>query len=153
VELTPVLSIDTNILFAAVEVSNASHEAAAAFLEGADARDDIALSELALLELYVLLRNPAVLVRPLDAPKAAAVCQAFRAHPRWQVLGLPNENRAFHDAFWPRLATKEFARRRAFDWRMALSLLQQGVDEFATINTRDFAGFGFRRVWNPLEGG
>jgi predicted nucleic acid-binding protein len=34
--------MDTNILFAAVEVSNASHEAAAAFLESADARDDIA---------------------------------------------------------------------------------------------------------------
>jgi hypothetical protein len=40
--IDPVLSMDTNILFAAVEVSNASHEAAAAFLESADARDDIA---------------------------------------------------------------------------------------------------------------
>jgi predicted nucleic acid-binding protein len=149
--VNPVLSIDTNILFAAVEVSNASHEAAAAFLEEVDAREDIVLSELVLLELYILLRNPAVLVRPLDAPKAVAVCQAFRVHPRWQVLGLPNESRAFHDVFWPRLATQGFARRRAFDWRMALSLLQQGVDELATVNRRDFEGFGFRRVWNPLE--
>ena len=147
------LSIDTNILFAAVEVSNASHKAAAAFLEAAASRDDVVLSELVLLELYILLRNPAVLVRPLDAPQAVGVCQAFRTHPRWQVLGLPSESRAFHDAFWPRLATQGFARRRAFDWRLALSLLHQGVDELATVNTRDFEGFGFRRVWNPLAVG
>jgi len=36
-----VLSIDTNILFAAVEVSNASHEAAAAFLEGVEKISDL----------------------------------------------------------------------------------------------------------------
>lgn len=145
------LSIDTNILFAAVEISNPFHPPAAAFLEEVGVRDDVALSELVLLELYILLRNPAVLARPLDAAEAVAVCQAFRAHPRWQVLGLPGESRVFHDAFWPRLATPGFARRRAFDWRMALSLLQQGVDELATVNTRDFDGFGFRRVWNPLD--
>ena len=145
------LSIDTNILFAAVETSNPLHASASAFVEHVEARDDIALSEFVLLELYVLLRNPAVLVRPLQAAQAAAVCQAFRIHPRWQVVGFPNESRAFHDAFWPRLATTGFARRRAFDWRLALSLLQQGVDELVTVNTRDFDGFGFRRVWNPLD--
>jgi hypothetical protein len=118
-----VLSIDTNILFAAVEVSNASHEAAVAFLEGADARDDIALSELALLELYILLRNPAVLVRPLDAPKAAAVCQAFRAHPRWQVLGLPNESRASTTLFgrdWRRRSSRVGAPSTG-EWRCRCS--------------------------------
>ncbi len=144
------LSIDTNILFAAVEETNQQHDPAAAFLEQNGTRQDVALSELALLELYVLLRNPAVLNRPLDAAGAVSVCQAFRIHPRWQVLGLPGDSRVFHDAFWPRLATTGFARRRAFNWRLALSLLSQGVDEFATFNTRDFEGFGFRRVWNPL---
>lgn len=145
------ISIDTNVLFAAVEVSNAHHERAAAFLESLDGRDDVAISELVLLELYILLRNPAVLIHPLGGPEAAAVCQAFRLHPRWQIVGLPAESRTFHDAFWPRLATEGFARRRAFDWRIALSLLQQGVDEFATVNTRDFHGLGFRRVWDPLD--
>jgi toxin-antitoxin system PIN domain toxin len=144
------LSIDTNILFAAVETRNPLHDRAAAFLQQVDGRDDIALSELVLLELYLLLRNPAVVVIPLDASEAAAVCQSFRVHPRWQVVGLPGESRGFHDAFWPRLGTTKFARRRAIDWRLALSLLHQGVDELVTINTRDFADFGFRRVWNPL---
>jgi predicted nucleic acid-binding protein len=149
--LNRVLSIDTNILFAAVETSNAQHADASAFLTNVDGRSDVALSEFVLLELYVLLRNPAVLVRPLSAPKAVAVCQAFRTHPRWQVVGLPPESRNFHDAFWPRLGLAGFARRRAFDWRIALSLIQQGVDEFATVNVGDFDGLGFSRVWNPLE--
>lgn len=111
----------------------------------------MALSEFVLLELYLLLRDPAVLLHPLEAPEATAVCQAFRVHPRWQVLGLPSESRVFHDIFWTRLATVGFARRRAFEWRIALSLLQQSVDEFATVNTRDFSEFGFRRVWNPIQ--
>jgi hypothetical protein len=53
----------------------------------------------------------------------------------------------------PRLGTPQFARRRAYDLRIALSLVRQGVTEFATTNTKTFAGFGFTRVWNPVERG
>lgn len=144
------LSVDTNILLPAVETRNAAHAVSARFLNELHGRDDVVLSELVLLELYVLLRNPAVLVKPLSAAAATDVVQAFRHHPRWQVIGFPERSREFHDVFWPRLAEKGFARRRAYDWRMALTLLQQGVDEFATVNTKDFEGFGFTRVWNPL---
>lgn len=144
------MSLDTNILLPAVETRNASHGSAAAFLESLRDRDDVAISEFILLELYSLLRNPAVLGQPLTAAHAAAVCEAFRRHPRWQVVGFPPESRAFHDAFWPRLRRESFARRRAFDWRTASCLLQLGVTEFATVNTKDFAGLGFSRVWNPL---
>ncbi|MEO7520608.1 MAG: TA system VapC family ribonuclease toxin [Gemmatimonas sp.] len=144
------LSLDTNILLPAVETRNAEHARAARFLNGLQSRDDIVLSELVLLELYVLLRNPAVLVKPLSASVAAEACHAFRHHPRWQVIGFPERSREFHDAFWPRLAEKSFAQRRVYDWRIALTLLQQGVEEFATVNTKDFEGFGFKRVWNPL---
>ncbi len=46
------------------------------------------------------------------------------------------------------------AYRRIYDARLALTLRQHGVTEFATTNTRDFDGFGFTRVFNPLsEGG
>ena len=144
------LSVDTNILLSAVEKKNAEHARSAGFLNGLRTRDDIVLSELVLLELYVVLRNPAVLVKPLSAAAAVNVCQAFRHHPRWQVIGFPESSREFHDACWSRLAEKTFARRRAHDWRFALTLLQQGVQEFATVNTKDFESFGFKRVWNPL---
>jgi predicted nucleic acid-binding protein len=121
-----------------------------AFAEALAERGDVAISEFVLLELYNLLRNPSVMTRPLGASAAVEVCEAFRQHPAWQILGFPPESRPFHDAFWPRLRSADFARRRAFDWRLALTLLQQGVTEFATVNTKDFEGFGFEKVWSPI---
>ena len=97
-------------------------------------------------------RAPQTPVKPLSAPAAADVCEAFRQHPRWQVIGFPPDSRDFHDAFWPKLRDADFARRRACDWRAALVLIQQGVTEFATVNEKDFRDFGFKRVWNPLAG-
>lgn len=144
------ISLDTNILFPAVESRNADHESAVAFVESLAERRDVAISEFILLELYGLLRNPAVLSRPLTTAAAAGVCETFRQHPRWQIIGFPPDSRAFHDTLWPRLRENNFARRRACDWRSALSLLRQGVTEFATVNVKDFEGFGFAKVWNPL---
>ncbi len=146
------ISLDTNILLPAVETRNVDHPKAAAFLESLQDRQDVAICEFMLLELYVLLRNPAVLAKPLSAGAATDVCEAFRQHPRWQVIGFPPESRAFHDRFWPKLREDRFARRRAYDWRAALVLLQQGVTDFATVNEKDFRDFGFNRVWNPLAG-
>lgn len=143
-------SVDTNILLPALVTRSREHAAATAFLGSLQDREDVAISEFVLLELYGLLRNPAVLTTPLTASRAASACEAFRVHPRWQVVGFPPESRTFHDRLWPRLRTGSFARRKAYDWRCALSLLEQGVTEFATVNLKDFAGLGFARVWNPL---
>ena len=146
------ISIDTNILLPAVESGNHDHEKAAAFLESLHDRDDVVISEFVLLELCALLLNSAVLREPLSPVAAVDVCESFRQHPNWQIVGFPPDSRIFHDTFWPRLRSKDFARRRgALDWRAALSLLQQGVKEFVTVNEKDFAGFGFERVWNPLK--
>ena len=144
------ISLDTNILLPLVDLDHPRHASALGFAESLQNREDVAISEFVLLELYNLLRNGAVMTKPLEPSGAVEVCQAFRQHPCWQVIGFPPDSRPFHDAFWPRLQTRDFARRRAFDWRLALSLLQQGVTEFATVNEKDFEGFGFARVWNPL---
>jgi hypothetical protein len=37
-----------------------------------------------------------------------------------------------------------------FDARLAQTLLDSGVEEFATRNARDFEGFRFERVFDPL---
>ena len=145
------ISLDTNILLPAVETRNRDHNRAATFVESLHDRDDVAISELILLELYSLLRNPAVLPKPLPASVAVDVCAAFRTHPHWQVIGFPPDSRAFHETFWPRLREKTFARRRAYDWRAALCMLRQGVTDFATVNVKDFEGLGFAKVWNPLK--
>jgi len=144
------ISLDTNILLPAIESRNAHHPKAAAFLESLQDRQDVAICEFILLELYVLLRNPAVLAKPLSPAAATDVCEAFRQHPRWQIIGFPTDSRSFHDIFWPKLREADFARRRAYDWRTALVLFQQGVTQFATVNEKDFRDFGFQRVWNPL---
>lgn len=144
------ISLDTNILLPAVETANINHALAAGFLNSLHGRDDVAICEFFLIELYVLLRNPAVLGKPLSPSAATDICQAFRHHPRWQVIGFPPNSRDFHYSFWPKLRETDFARRRAYDWRAGLVLLQQGVTEFATVNVKDFRDFGFRRVWNPL---
>lgn len=143
-----VISLDTNILLYALNRDCAEHPRAAEFVESCAERSDVALAELVLVELYVLLRNPAVLARPLPAPEAAAVCQHYRAHPRWALI----ENAQIMSEVWKRAALRGMARRHIFDARLALTLRAHGVAELATRNVRDFEGFGFEHLFDPLRG-
>lgn len=145
------ISIDTNLLLYAYSVAAPEHAAARAFLCNLGADDNVALSEFILAELYLHLRNPAVLAQPLDAPAAVAVVQSYRRHPRWRILGYPFDSLAAHEALWTHAARPDFARRRLFDARTAIALRHNGVTEFATANVKDFEDFGFARVWNPLD--
>ena len=144
------IGIDTNILLPAIETTNPAHVRAAAFLRSLTEKSEVAVSELVLIELYGLLRNPLVLGKPASARQATAICRRFRDHPRWHLLGLPPDGRAFHDDLWDRLDDPKTPRKRVYDLRLGLSLVAQGVTDFATVNLRDFAGLGFRKVWNPL---
>lgn len=144
------ISLDTNLLLYTYSAAAPEHPAAHAFLTSLALRDDIALSEFILAELYLQLRNPAIFPQPLAAAAAVQVIQTYRHHPRWRILGYPVDSLASHEALWQQAATPQFARRRLFDTRTALSLRQHGVTEFATANVKDFEGLGFTRVWNPL---
>jgi uncharacterized protein len=147
-----VLSIDTNLLFYAQVEDCPEHTAARHFVLEAGRREDALISEFVLVELYRLLRNPVVVKRPLPAPDAVAVIEAYRQHPRWRLAGFTSDSRSLHDALWKRAAAPAFGYRRIFDARLALTLRHHGVSEWATTNVRDFEGFGFTRVWNPLAG-
>jgi uncharacterized protein len=140
-----VISIDTNILLYAQNADCAEHPAAFAFVAGCAGRDDVAICELVLVEFYLLLRNPAVLKRPLPAEAAASICMIYRTNHRWRLI----EQAPVMDQVWQRASRPGFARRRIFDARIALTLLHHGVTELATANVKDFEEFGFRRVWNP----
>ena len=146
-------ALDTNLLLYAYSAAAPEHPAAHAFLASLAPRDDVALSEFILAEFYLQLRNPAIFPEPLAAPAAAQVIQIYRHHPRWRILGYPADSLAAHEALWQHAAAPQFARRRLFDTRTALSLRQHGVTEFATANVKDFQDFGFTRVWNPLTSG
>lgn len=143
------LSIDANLLLYCYSESSPRHQAAKDFIEKASFREDVALSEFVLSEFYLLLRNPAVLARPLAAPKAVEVIHSYRQHPRWKTLGFPPASRELHAELWRQAATPGFARRRIYDVRTALSLQTFGVTEFATANVKDFQNLGFAKVWNP----
>ena len=145
------LSIDTNLLFHAFNEDSPSHAAAYAWLGSLQGDDEVAISEFILAELYGLLRNPAVLKQPLDADEAVEVIETYRRHPRWRLIGFPVESRPLHDALWQKARRKDFAFRRLYDARSALTLTAQVVTEFATVNVKDFEGLGFRKVWNPLK--
>ncbi len=145
------LSIDTNLLLYAINSASPYHQDAYAWLTSIQSDDDVAISEFILAELYGLLRNPAVLKSPMAADEAVEVIQAYRQHPRWRLIGFPSESRSMHDKLWKRASDNTFAFRRLYDARSALTLIAQGVTEFATVNVKDFHGLGFRKVWSPIS--
>ena len=142
------IACDTNILLHASNVRSPRHADAASFLGDMSARQDFVVCELVLIELYVLVRNPAVVSNPLGADDAAAVCRQFRSNPRWRVVDYPG---GLMDEIWRRAGRAGAARRSIFDTRLALTLKHHGVTDFATGNVKHFDGFGFARVWDPLE--
>ena len=144
------LSIDTNILLHAFNEDSPSHQAAYAWMMSIQRNEDVAISEFVLAEFYGLLRNAAVIKHPLTAGEAVEVIQTYRCHPRWRLIGFPTESRPVHDSLWQHAESKDFAFRRLYDIRSALTMIAQGVTEFATANVKDFKGAGFSRVWNPL---
>lgn len=144
------LSVDTNILLYAFNEDSPIHQAAYGWLSSIQRNEDVAVSEFILAELYGLLRNPAVLQHPLIADEAVDVIQTWRNHPRWRLIGFPSESRFLHDTLWQKARATDFAFRRIYDIRSALTMTAQGVTEFATVNVKDFEGLGFGKVWNPL---
>lgn len=145
------LSIDANILLYAYSKAAPEHNRALEFINSHSESEDVALSEFVLTEFYLLLRNPAVLKKPLSAPDAVDVIQSYRGHPSWKILGFPPGSRELHSALWLHAATSGIARRRIYDTRTALCLRKFGITKFATANVGDFEGLGFVKVWNPIS--
>jgi predicted nucleic acid-binding protein len=111
----------------------------------------VAICELVLVELYVLLRNPAVLNNPLDPADAVSLIQTFRLHPAWILIDYPGETSSVIEELWHFAAQPNIGRRIVFDARLALTLRHHGVTDFATRNERHFTSFGFTKLWNPLS--
>lgn len=141
------IAIDTNVLLYAVNRDCAEYAKARGFLEECGERADVAIAELVLVELYVLLRNPAVAERPLSPEEAVDICQAFRRHPRWALIESADD---IMSEVWSHAARPGVARRRVFDARLAFTLLKNGVRELATRNVRDFRDFDFDLVVDPI---
>lgn len=140
------ISFDTNLAVYAANASMSQHAAARAFIASLAVRQDVVICELALVELYLKLRNPAIFPNPMSGPVAVAWCERFRSNARWRLA----ESAPVMAEVWKLAAGTDFAFRRIIDARLALTLRGHGVTEFATANVKDFNGLGFARVWNPL---
>jgi toxin-antitoxin system PIN domain toxin len=146
-----VISFDTNLLLDALNQDCAEYSDARAFFALLPtALGTVLICELVLVELYVLLRNPAVLKHPLIPADAVSLIRTFRQHPTWALVDYPGDTATVMDGIWRWAAQPNIGRRVVFDARLALTLSHHGVTDFATRNERHFAGFGFVRVWNPL---
>ena len=140
------LGIDTNILAYARLADSPWHRQAADFLESLRESSEVVIGEQTLVELYLLFRNDKILSPSLGPAQAVAECNLFRSHPHWRLVDAAD---VMKDV-WPLAAAPGFPRRRIIDVRLAKTLQHHGVREFATANTRNFEGLGFRRVYNPL---
>jgi toxin-antitoxin system PIN domain toxin len=140
------LSFDTNIAVHAANASSALHAPAYAFVAQLGARREVAVCELMLVELYLKLGNARIFAKPLSAAQAAGVCQQYRQNDGWMLI----DAAPVIDEVWRLAGTRGFAFHRIIDTRLALTLRHHGVTELATTNVRDFQGFGFDRVWDPL---
>lgn len=144
------IGIDTNILLYSLNPASKYHSAAAEYLGDllSDRSRRVGITDYVLVELYNHLRNVAVMAKPLSPKEAKDVATSF--------LGAANvtriENAPVMDRVWEFAAKRNFGRRKIFDVRLALTLQHHGVTDFATASTKDFAGLGFDRVWNPLAG-
>jgi len=141
------LAIDTDIFVYALNSDSDVHEQARSFVLEAAGRDDVVVAELVLVELYLLIRNPAVFPRPYSATEAADACLRLRQNPRRQVV----ECRPVMSQVWSDIAQAQFARRRIIDVRLARTLRAAGVRRFATRNVADFADLGLFQAFDPLK--
>ncbi len=143
-----VVSADTNLFLYASNPDSPNQKAAFGFLSAVGGEGDFVVCELVLVELYMQLRNPAVLARPLDGQAAAGFCARLRANPAWQHI---DYEPPVSFALWRWANETQAGFRRIIDARLALTLRHHGVTHFATANAKDFGEFGFERVWNPLD--
>ncbi len=141
-------SCDTNILFAVCDADSPRHVKAREFLAQHGADESFCLCEQVLMELYCLLRNPAVCRKPLRAGEAVAVVHRFRSNRFWRVVDVVTGHGVM-DRVWQMAGADGFAYRRIFDIRLASTLLHHGVTDFATRNMSDFRDVGFKTVWDP----
>jgi toxin-antitoxin system PIN domain toxin len=142
------LSVDTNILLHACSARSPLHEAARGFLNGHSQDSEFCICELVLIELYVLLRNPAVVEHPLSAARAVEICMTYRENRHWRIIDYPGN---LMSRIWRYTAEPGRGRQTIFDARLAYTLRHHGVTEFATRDLDHFQDFGFDKVWDPLQ--
>jgi predicted nucleic acid-binding protein len=143
-------SLDTNILVYALNADCAEFQSAAAALQRAlDEPQDWIIADQVYLELYKALRNPRIFGKPYGAEVAFSKVQMLR-----DECGL--RRCCYGDSVWdqlaPRIQRADFPYQHTHDAVLAETLLKSGVQTLYTRNIKDFEGYGFTSLVNPIDG-
>lgn len=144
-----VCSLDTNILLYAANQDAAEHAVCRNFMQTiVDAPADWVIADQVYFELYIALRNPKVIERPLSSAAAANHVSTVRNELGIMHCGYRTEcwNQAIQS-----IKEDDFPFRRTHDAVLAATLLAHGVKIFYTRNTKDFLAAGFDQVVNPVD--
>ncbi len=142
-------SVDTNILFYAVNRDCAEHGAARELVDRALATPrDWIVPDQVYFELYRLVRSRSVLQKPLSAIEAANLVAWYRNSSGWGRCGW--DTRLFDRAL-PYLRDAGRGASSVFDVTIALVLKDAGVTRLYTRNVADFTAFEWLEVVNPID--
>ena len=141
-------SLDTNILLYAINRDCAEYQVCREVVDQALAEPDSwIVADQVWFELYRLLRNPAILQKPLTSEQAVACSQWYRESSGWlQCAWEP----ALMKELYPFWKNSAFPPRNIFDLKLAITLKSHGVKGFYTRNTKDFTDLDFFTLYNPL---
>lgn len=142
-------SLDTNILVYSLNRDCAEYQkAASALQEALDYPKLWIIADQVYIELYKALRNPRVFGKPHTAEDAFSKVQTLRDHSGLRRC-------CYADSVWDNLASNlkspNFPYQRTHDAVLAQTLLKAGVQVLYTRNTKDFEGYGFEQVVNPID--
>lgn len=142
-------SLDTNILVYALNADCREYQRAAASLQAAlDNPQDWIIADQVYIELYKALRNPRIFGKPYGAEEAFARVQTLRDECGFRRC-------CYGDAVWDQLAARiqrtDFPYQRTHDAVLAETLLKAGVQILCTRNIKDFEGYGFATLVNPID--
>lgn len=142
-------SLDTNILVYALNSDCAESQRAGAALQAAlDDPEEWIIADQVYLELYKALRNPRIFGKPYGAEEAFSKIEILR-----DECGL--RHCCYGDQVWERLAGRivkpDFPYQRTHDAVLAETLIKAGVQTLYTRNTKDFEGYGFASLINPID--
>lgn len=140
------ISRDANILSAALNADSPIFARARDYIASVSEDEDFVLCELALTEVYGLLRSSVVWRTPMSPAAAVAKIEEFRTNPNWKLVDYPG---SLMEAVWQAASREGFPRIGIYDARLALTLRHYGVKRFATRNVKHFQGYGFDEVFDP----
>jgi predicted nucleic acid-binding protein len=142
------LGIDTDVLVNWAMAGAPHHLAARRFVERQVAAGrQLGITPQVVFEFIHIVSDPRRFEKPLPMDRAVDIAREIWDAPETVRLAPPPA--MLHRAL-ELLRSLGLGRKRILDTALAATLENAGVDQLATYNVKDFEGFGFERVFDPL---